>query len=56
MSDDPKPRGYATLREAMAAIVKHEEQKRHDACHAARKKQRFVVVTKRSPRPWGTGR
>lgn len=35
MSDEPKPRGYKTLAEAMAAIRDHENAKRREASEAS---------------------
>ncbi|MFZ1953797.1 MAG: hypothetical protein WAU74_27385 [Pseudolabrys sp.] len=47
MNDDPKPRGYNTLREAMLAIIKHEQDKQRAATYSGRKK-RTVIVPKRT--------
>lgn len=37
MTDDDKPTGFATLREAMAAIIEHEETKRRETCSGREK-------------------
>jgi hypothetical protein len=50
VTDDQKPRAFATLVEAMQAIRQHEESKRRTAySQIANAKKRTVIVIRHSP-------
>ncbi|MGZ3269034.1 MAG: hypothetical protein ACXU7X_12575 [Croceibacterium sp.] len=41
MTDEPKPRGYDTLREALAAIIEHEAGRRCEVKEAKPARERL---------------